>query len=57
MNINHHPDPSWLVSYAASALPDSFNVVLQAHLAVCSRCKRELAPSGIDALLLGALLP
>lgn len=42
MNINHHPDPSWLVSYSASALPDSFNVVLQAHLAVCSRCRDTL---------------
>lgn len=42
MNINHHPDPAWLVSYSASALPDPFNVVLQAHLAVCAHCQSQL---------------
>ena len=42
MNINHHPDPSFLVSYSACALADPFNVVLQAHLAVCAQCREAL---------------
>lgn len=42
MNINHHPDPAWLVSYSAGSLPDPFNVVLEAHLAVCAHCRETL---------------
>ena len=42
MNINHHPDPAWLVSYSANALPDPFTVVLRAHLAVCGQCQDQL---------------
>ena len=42
MNISHHPDPAWLVSYSAGALPDPFNVVLRAHLAVCRHCQDNL---------------
>ena len=42
MNINHHADDSTLLSYAAGALPESFSLVLAAHLEQCERCRQRL---------------
>ena len=42
MGSSNHPDEAWLVSYAAGGLSPSFNLLLQAHLAVCSQCRYEL---------------
>lgn len=42
MNINHHADDSTLLSYAAAALPESFSLVLAAHLEQCERCRQRL---------------
>lgn len=42
MNINHHADDSTLLSYAAGALPESFSLVLAAHIEQCDRCRQRL---------------
>ena len=42
MGSSNHPDQEWFVSYAAGGLSPSFNLLLQAHLAVCSQCRYEL---------------
>jgi putative transcriptional regulator len=42
MTINHHADDSTLLSYAAGALPESFSLVLAAHLEQCERCRQRL---------------
>ena len=59
MNINHHADDSTLLSYAAGALPESFSLVLAAHLEQCERCRQRLLEAedvggalldGVDAM-------
>jgi putative transcriptional regulator len=56
MSITHHPDDSTLLSYAAGALPAALAVVAAAHLAVCRRCRREVADMELlGGALLGAL--
>jgi len=47
MNVSKHPDASWFVSYSAGGLSPSFNVLLQAHLAVCSRCRCTLKQADV----------
>jgi putative transcriptional regulator len=42
MNINHHADDSTLLSYAAAALPESFSLIVAAHLEQCDRCQQRL---------------
>mgnify|MGYP000302507745 CR=1 FL=1 len=42
MKINHHADDATLMSYAAGALPESFSLVLAAHLEQCGRCRERL---------------
>jgi putative transcriptional regulator len=42
MNINHHADDSTLLSYAAAALPESFSLIVAAHLEQCDRCRQRL---------------
>lgn len=53
MSITHHPDDSTLMSYAAGALPGALAAVTAAHLALCERCRDELA---VMELMGGALL-
>ena len=53
MSITHHPDDSTLMSYAAGSLPAPLAVVAAAHLAICPRCREEVA---IMEMLGGALL-
>jgi putative transcriptional regulator len=53
MSITHHPDDSTLMSYAAGSLPAALAVVVAAHVAICPRCREEIATM---ELLGGALL-
>ena len=56
MNINHHADDSTLLSYAAGALPESFSLVLAAHLEQCERCRQRLLEAeDVGGTLLGAI--
>jgi putative transcriptional regulator len=43
MTIRHHADDATLMSYAAGALPEALAAVLAAHLALCPRCREEVA--------------
>ena len=42
MKIEHHPDASTLMSYAAGSLPEALSVVVAAHLDVCPTCAAEV---------------
>ena len=42
MNITNCPDESWLVSYSGGGIPDSVKLILQAHMAVCPKCRSAL---------------
>ena len=42
MIIKHHADDSTLMSYAAAALPESFSLLVAAHLEQCGRCRQRL---------------
>ena len=53
MNITRHPDDSTLLSYAAGSLPGALAVVVAAHVAVCPRCRDEVA---MMELMGGAML-
>ena len=56
MTINHHADDSTLLSYAAGALPESFSLVLAAHLEQCERCRQRLIEAeDVGGTLLGGL--
>ncbi|NYZ61420.1 ChrR family anti-sigma-E factor [Luteimonas deserti] len=37
--LQHHPDPTTLLGYAAGAIPTAFAVVVAAHLEVCPTCR------------------
>jgi putative transcriptional regulator len=43
MTVTQHLDDSTLLSFAAGSLPTALAVVAAAHLAVCPRCRQELA--------------
>ena len=43
MSINHHLDDATLMSHAAGSLPNALAAVAAAHLAMCVRCREELA--------------
>ncbi|MAI42198.1 MAG: hypothetical protein CMP95_07050 [Gammaproteobacteria bacterium] len=42
MNISNCPDQSWLVSYSGGGIPPSVKLILQAHMAVCPKCRSAL---------------
>lgn len=52
MTIHHHPDDATLMSFAAGSLPEALSAVVACHLAMCPRCRAEVA----DMETLGALL-
>ena len=52
MNIQHHPDDSTLLSYAAGSLPEAFAIVVSCHLQSCDICRQRIA----EAETLGAEL-
>jgi putative transcriptional regulator len=43
MTITHHLDDATLMSFAAGALPAALAAVAAAHVAMCPRCRQELA--------------
>ena len=43
MTITHHLDDATLMSFAAGALPAALSAVAAAHVAMCPRCRREVA--------------
>lgn len=43
MKIHHHPDDATLLSYAAGSLPEALSAVVATHIAMCPRCRREVA--------------
>lgn len=58
MTIRHHADDATLMSYAAGSLPEALAAVLAAHLALCSRCRLEVARlERIGAVLFDRLPP
>lgn len=42
MKIEHHPDDSTLMSYAAGSLPEPLAAVVAAHLEMCPSCTAEV---------------
>ena len=58
MTIRHHADDATLMSYAAGSLPEALAAVLAAHLALCPRCRAEVAKfERIGAALFERLAP
>jgi putative transcriptional regulator len=52
MSITHHLDDATLMSFAAGGLPDALSAVAAAHVAMCPRCRAEMA----DLELVGGAL-
>lgn len=52
MRIDHHPDDSTILAYAAGTVNEGFSLVLAAHLECCPCCRDRLA----DAEALGGVL-
>jgi putative transcriptional regulator len=58
MTITHHLDDATLMSFAAGALPAALSAVAAAHVAMCSRCRHEVAGlESVGGALLADLLP
>ena len=58
MTITHHLDDATLMSFAAGALPDALSAVAAAHVAMCARCRREMASlESIGGALMAGLPP
>jgi putative transcriptional regulator len=58
MTITHHLDDATLMSFAAGSLPAALSAVAAAHVAMCPRCRREVAGlERVGGTLLGELLP
>jgi putative transcriptional regulator len=58
MTITHHLDDATLMSFAAGALPDALSAVAASHVAMCARCRRELASlERVGGALLAQLAP
>lgn len=51
MRIDHHPDDSTILAYAAGTVNEGFSLVLAAHLECCPGCPDRLA----DAEALGGV--
>ncbi|MBU1211519.1 MAG: ChrR family anti-sigma-E factor [Alphaproteobacteria bacterium] len=58
MKIDHHPDESTLMSYAAGSLPEPLSAVVAAHIELCPDCAHEVrAMERIGATLFEVLAP
>ena len=58
MTITHHLDDATLMSFAAGALPEGLSAVAAAHVAMCGRCRREVAAlERLGGALLAGLPP
>lgn len=43
MSITHHLDDATLMSFAAGALPNALAALAATHIAMCARCRKEMA--------------
>jgi len=58
MTITHHLDGATLMSFAAGALPAALAAVAAAHVAMCPRCRRDVADlEQVGAALMADLAP
>jgi putative transcriptional regulator len=58
MTITHHLDDATLMSFAAGSLPAALSAVAAAHVAMCPRCRREVAGlERVGGALLAELSP
>jgi putative transcriptional regulator len=58
MTITHHLDDATLMSFAAGALPGALSAVAAAHVAMCARCRHEVAGlERVGGALLAELSP
>jgi putative transcriptional regulator len=58
MTISHHLDDATLMSFAAGALPDALSAVAAAHIAMCARCRHEVAVlERVGGVMLAELSP
>jgi putative transcriptional regulator len=58
MTITHHLDDATLMSFAAGAMVDALAAVAAAHIALCPRCRREVAAlERVGAALVADLAP
>ncbi len=58
MTIKFHPAPENLLSCAAGSMPEALAAVMASHMAMCPRCRRELAIfDEVGAALLEELAP
>jgi putative transcriptional regulator len=58
MTIQHHLDPSTLMSCAAGSQPEALAAVVASHLSVCPHCRSELKKfERIGQALFDAILP
>jgi putative transcriptional regulator len=56
MSMTRHLDDSTLMSFAAGSLPAGLAVVAAAHVAICTRCRDEVAMmERLGGVLLGAI--
>jgi putative transcriptional regulator len=58
MTITHHLDDATLMSFAAGGLPDALSAVAAAHVAMCPRCRAEMADlERVGGALMAELAP
>ena len=58
MAIIHHADDATLMSYAAGTLPEALGAVVASHVAMCPRCRADVAGmERLGAVMLSALPP
>lgn len=58
MTTTHHLDDATLMSFAAGSLPGALSAVAATHIAVCPRCRKELAHfERVGGALVASLAP
>jgi putative transcriptional regulator len=58
MTITHHLDDATMMSFAAGSLPSALAAVAAAHIAMCERCRREVAVhERLGAELMAEMVP
>lgn len=56
MRVDHHPDDSTIMAYAAGAMTEGLNLVVAAHTELCTKCQRRVDEAeGIGGAVLSDL--